>query len=183
MSEQERGAFPIVSTTWMHERRLFKSNSDPFQAQFIPLVSGSPSYEGILGFNSSLFVKTIKQLHSEEIYLDVGAGAGKAILEYRKEYPAGASVIGLANARVSSKEEADLIAHDQNDRKFTYYLADFLTFSNPLLVGQVSLITEVALNIQTNTNNQEIEDLAPNYRWHCSERSKELLAKLTSLSI
>jgi len=133
-----------TSPNWIDGRKLLKQEQDSLNR-----VSGwgyavPNSYEGIFQSNQvEIFKQALKDLNQNEIYLDIGAGRGQAIMEYLSTYPQRAQVIGIVNTRPTLGTE-ELIELDKNNPQFQYYLCDILQFSVPSLYGRVSLITDMA---------------------------------------
>lgn len=58
---------------------------------------GGASYENVipLGVKKGMLRDAMSSLKSDDIFMDIGAGDGHAIHQYREIYPDGAKVIGM----------------------------------------------------------------------------------------
>jgi SAM-dependent methyltransferase len=135
MKQKELNQFK-VEKNWMQNRTLAKQKRTHEQILF----GGGQvnSYEDALG---QLFSKSILELKENDIYLDVGAGDGNALFEYRELFPKGASVIGIASTQPHNLSQ--VIEKDLNDDKFSFYLSDINNFPTESLKGRISLISDV----------------------------------------
>lgn len=144
MTEEQLKPYTSVTYKWIQDRQLFRNVNKETSIESITLHS---SYEEAINTNlpaeieKHLFNRTFKHLQSTDIYVDIGAGDGKALLEYRKVYPAGASVIGIANTPPGTLEEIKKV--DNEDDKFSFYLQDFKKFRIGSLAGKVAVITDI----------------------------------------
>lgn len=144
MTQKEIDQYPIER--WMQGRALF-DNSKPSNSSIY--YFGGHSYKWVLDSRLDKYAKvrlfddTMKNLTHKDIYLDVGAGNGKAIKEYRQLFPAGAKVIGIGSTQPHEEAIQDVIEQDKNDEKFSFYLDDFTKFPTEALAGRVSVITDV----------------------------------------
>lgn len=150
----------LVSISQMNQEQMDKFNKFSCWYDSRPLFAkedSSNSYQQELYFEGNLFKKKVEKLTNEEIYLDVGAGKGVAITEYRETYPEKAKVIGIAVNRVSQeKDEEKIVSRDREDLKFSYYLADFTEFPTASLCSSISLITDIYASFHYSCRKAEV---------------------------
>lgn len=138
MNENELSQYSAVDN-WVQNRKLFN-------VQVQKKDSKHESYESSINTwmydnEQHIFNRTFARLQNTDIYVDVGAGDGKALLQYRKIHPTKASVIGIASHLPHSIEKIKKL--DAEDNKFSFYLCDFKNFSIGSLAGKVSVITDI----------------------------------------
>lgn len=96
----------------------------------------------------SLLEETMDNLTHDDIYIDVGAGDGRALKEYRLLHPNGAAVVGVASTLPYKDVLNSIINQDRSDAKFSYYLGDFKTFPTESLEGRVTVITDIFASLR-----------------------------------
>lgn len=137
MTLAQRGQYCKISN-WVQNRTLFE-NQNPKKSS---LNYGGDNYADALMVQSkSIFRETMNNLQKEDIYMDVAAGNGAALIQYLEMFPAGANVVGVNLTQPLEVEK--IIEKDANDERFSYYLSDFKTFQKSSLVNRVSVITDI----------------------------------------
>lgn len=130
---------------WVQNRGLFDQpcswcgDNEKNLKEFNPSYLGASSYENL--FHGDFLKNRMKDFTSEDIYMDIGAGDGLAIHQYREMYPEGAEVIGIASTQPTCIER--VIEEEKKDNKFSFFLKDFLDFPSKSLRGRVSFITDI----------------------------------------
>jgi len=148
MSEDQINSFNKVDG-WVQSRTLFDDPCFPCS------WSGGKTEEGLNLYNmaatcycnefiiadADVFRKIMSDLKSDDIYLDIGAGDGHAIHQYREMHPDGATAIGVALTQPRHIER--VIEAEKKDEKFAFFLCDFKEFPIEPLAGRTSVITDI----------------------------------------
>lgn len=146
MPKDEIVSFKKV-VNWVQRRTLFCDEETSWDGRMDSRGSlcyfGGSSYDGFFpgGKGKNVLKDIMRTLKSNDIYMDVGAGDGHAIHQYREVFPQGAEVIGIASTQPHDIER--VINEEKRDGKFSFYLADFNEFPTESLAGRVSVITDI----------------------------------------
>jgi SAM-dependent methyltransferase len=144
MSKGQINAFKKVER-WTQNRVLFperSSWSDNTKNEFDFGYWGRDCYLSSFYCESvDALKKIMSDLNGNDIYLDVGAGDGHAIHQYRDLNPNGAKAIGIALTQPGNIER--VIEAEKRDEKFSFFLCDFKEFPTESLAGRVSVITDI----------------------------------------
>lgn len=160
LEEQLQSAYPSISKMspdeiasfqkidgWIQNRTLFNEpsswSSGKKEKGFSLCCFGVGSYQSSLEnhVTKGALKNVMNDLTRDDIYMDIGAGDGHAIHQYREVYPEGAKVIGIASTQPANIER--VIEEEQKDEKFSFFLADFKKFPTERLSGRVSVITDI----------------------------------------
>jgi SAM-dependent methyltransferase len=136
MKDKQLSQYP-ENKVWAQSRGLFHQERSEFSLSY----HGGYSYEEALNNAGKLFKETISNLGSDDVYVDIGAGNGNAIMKYRETFPNGATVIGIANTKPHDIEK--IKETECKDSKFSFYLSDFHQFPIDAITGKVSVVTDI----------------------------------------
>lgn len=141
MSQDEIASFKKIDN-WVQNRTLFKEPSSWSGGKTEECFNFSnfgvgDSYPSLCGALKNI----MNGLTSDDVYMDVGAGDGHAIHQYREIYPEGAKVIGITSTQPANIQR--VIEEEKMDEKFSFFLADFKEFQTEPLSGRVSVITDI----------------------------------------